>query len=375
MHRFLFAFLLLFAVTSARAAETIETPASHVLIMDYDTGLTLFEKNGDRPMPPASMSKLMTVEILFGKLKAGALKLDDTFLVSEKAWRMGGSKMFVEVGKQVTIEDLIRGIIVASGNDACIVVAEGIAGSEEAFARMMTERAVELGMANSHFVDSTGLPDPEQYMSPHDLAILAAHLIREYPDYYPYFAETSFTYGIKNPQPNRNPLLYLNMGADGLKTGHTEVSGFGLVGSAVREGRRLILVVNGLSSDQERSAESKRLMDLGFREFRLYEAFPAGAIVGEAEVWNGESATVRLKVADPVRIMMRREARRGLKVTYAYDGPISAPVSEGQIIGVLTVTVPDAQPVNVPVVAAENVERAGLIGRAVSAIGYLMLGE
>lgn len=358
----------------ALAQEGIETPASHAFAIDFDTGAVLFSKNADRQMPPASMSKLMTVEIVLHKLKLGELKLDDTFRVSEKAWRMGGSKMFVDINSEVRVADLLRGIIVQSGNDACIVVAEGLAGTEEAFAQMMNERAKELGMNGSHFTNATGWPDPGHLMTPRDLAILAAHIIREYPDYYTIYAEKEFTWhGIT--QGNRNPLLYGFEGGDGLKTGHTSISGFGLVGSAKREGRRIILVVNGLADMQERADEGKRLLDLAFREFKPYALFKPGDVVGEAEVWSGGSPTVRLTVAQPVTLMLSHQGRNGLKITYAYDGPVRAPIAAGQPLGTMTIIIPTQDPITLPLYAAESVDQSNIVVRMVDTLVALISGS
>ena len=310
------------------AQAQIETSAAHAIIMDYDTGEILFDKDGDTPMPPSSMSKLMTVELVFKRLKEHSLKPTDMFHVSEKAWREGAdsseSKMFVMINSDVAVDDLLKGIIVQSGNDACVVVAEALGGTEDGFAQMMNRRAKELGLTQSHFVDSTGMPDPGQYMSAHDLALLAAHIIHDYPEYYPYFALTDFTWsGIH--QPNRNPLLATKLGADGLKTGHTDAGGYGLTGSAVQNGHRLILVVNGLHSERQRAEESQRLLEIGFRDFKRYDLFTPKDIVGEADVWGGAQDKVPLKVGAPLSVTMHVEARHEMKVTLHYQSPVPAP--------------------------------------------------
>ncbi|MBI1239520.1 MAG: D-alanyl-D-alanine carboxypeptidase [Alphaproteobacteria bacterium] len=358
----------------ARAADGIETPASHAILVDYESGAVLFSKRGEEQMPPASMSKLMTAAIVFDKLKAGDLTMDTVFTVSEDAWGRGSneeSNMFVKLGDQVRVEDLLRGMIIQSGNDACKVLAEGISGSEARFADLMNETAERIGLQGSHFTNSTGLPDPEHYMTPHDLARLSSYIIKNFPEYYSLYAEKTFEWNGIN-QANRNPLLYTFAGADGLKTGHTSVSGYGLTSSAVRDGRRLILVVNGLSSEKERSTESSRLLDLGFREYRPYVLVTPDKPVGEAKLWNGTQRSVPLVAAQEISVMMRRESRRGLKVTYAYNGPVKAPVAAGQTIGQLTVSVPDQPDRTFPLYAATAVPEADMVSRMIDTTAYLM---
>jgi serine-type D-Ala-D-Ala carboxypeptidase (penicillin-binding protein 5/6) len=362
-------------VLGGPANAQMSTSAAHAVLMDYDTGEILFDHDGDTPMPPSSMSKLMTVELVFQRLKDHSLKLTDVFHVSEKAWREGAdsseSKMFVMVGTDISVEDLLKGIIVQSGNDACVVVAEALGGTEEGFAKMMTRRAKQLGLTQSHFVNSTGMPDPGQYMSAHDLAVLAAYIIRTYPEYYPYFALQDFTWsGIH--QPNRNPLLFDNIGADGLKTGHTDAGGYGLVGSAVRGGRRLILVVNGLTSERQRAEETRRLLEIGFRDFKRYDLFGTSDVVGQAEVWGGKEATVPLKLAAPLSITLQRAAREDMKVTLQYQAPVPAPIAAGQQIGTLTVTAPERPNKTVPVYAAAAVPETGIFGHIILGINALL---
>ncbi|MFM9862648.1 MAG: D-alanyl-D-alanine carboxypeptidase family protein [Micropepsaceae bacterium] len=343
----------------------LQTSAQFALMMDHETGSILFSKDGDRPMAPASMAKLMTVAILFEKLKHGELRLEDTFTVSERAWRLSvagkneSSKMFVSIGSQIKVEDLLRGIIIQSGNDACTVVAEHFSGSEEAFSELMNAEAKKIGLTGSVFKNASGLPHPEMRVTAHDLARLASYIIREFPQYYTYFSEREFTWnGIK--QANRNLLLGTYPGADGLKTGHTADSGYGLVSSAVQDGRRLILVVNGLGGENERAAESKRLLDLGFREFRTYALLKAGDVVGEADVWAGEVRTVPLAVRQPVKILMRRASREGLKVALTYNEPVMSPVQRGQELGKLTISAPGIPDTFVPVYAGAAVDSGGL---------------
>lgn len=357
----------------AQSSIGIDTSASAALMIEFDTGMVLLEKDADARTYPASMTKLMTAYMVFERLKNGSLSLDDTFLVSEKAWRKGGSKMYVEVGDRAVVEDLLRGIIIQSGNDATIVVAEGLAGSEEAFARQMTEKAREIGMLNTQFRNASGWPDDDHYTTARDLATLATAIIRDFPEYYHFYSETEFTYA-NITQGNRNPLLYRDIGADGLKTGHTEASGYGLASSAIRDGLRLILVVNGLESRQARSQESERLLDWGFREFSRLRLFEAGETVAQAPVWLGTEPTVPLIVQAPLDIVMRRTERDDLKVVLRTEEPIAAPIQPGSIQGEVVVTAPGMDTIRVPVVAGEPVERLGSFGRLRAAIEYLIFG-
>lgn len=348
------------------SAFDITTNAQFAVIMDYETGNVLFSKSGDDQMLPASMAKLATVAIMFHKLKHGELKLDDTFTVSEKAWRLSvagkneSSKMFLSIGSQVRVEDLLRGIIIQSGNDACTVVAEHFSGSEEAFAELMNAEAKRIGLTNSVFKNANGLPHPDMHVTAHDLATLAAYLIREYPEYYHYFAEREFTWN-KIKQGNRNLLLGTYPGADGLKTGHTADSGYGMVASALVEGRRLIVVVNGLKSEAERAAEAKRLLDIGFREFKSYTLFTKNQVIEKAEVWAGEGDNVSLVAAQDVKVLMRRAQRDSMKVVLTYDTPLLAPVKAGQVVGKLKITASGLPDMEVPVAAGADVEEGGFM--------------
>lgn len=364
-------------VTLPIRAETglspIETAAEYAVLMDAETGEVFFDKGGDVSMAPASMSKLMTVAVVFDALKQGIYSLDDTFTVSRKAWQKQGSKMWVLVGTQISIADLLRGIIIQSGNDACIVVAEGMDGTEEAFAERMTKFGREIGLTNSVFKNATGWPDPEHHMTAQDLATLARYLVTEHPELYKLFAETEFEWSDIR-QPNRNPLLLMNMGADGLKTGHTEASGYGLVGSAVRGDRRLIVVVNGLNSSSERAKESRRLLNIGFREFKSYELFAAGTEVGRAQVWMGERPRVPLTVNSSVKVNVHRRARDGLVVKLAYTAPVRAPVQIGDEVGVLRIEAPGMVPKSVPVYAAEDVGKTNFTGRILEALAFKLYG-
>ena len=365
--------VLLLAMVFVMPAGALETPAKQAMLIDYETGAVLFEKNSDVLMPPASMSKLMTVTMMMERLKDGSLKMEDTFPVSENAWRKGGSKMFVEVGKRVKVSDLLRGIIIQSGNDACIVVAEALGGSEEGFAQLMTERAREIGLTQSTVRNATGWPDPNHLMTAQDLSILATYIIKNFPEYYSIFNEKSFTYS-KIKQGNRNPLLYSNSGADGLKTGHTEDSGYGLVGSAKRGDRRLIVVVNGLSSAKERGRESERIMEWGFREFDNYALFKKGQEVAKAQVWLGAQDLVPLLIDQDLTVTMSRKDRRSMEVKLVYNEPIPAPIIKGSPIARLMITSPEMETIAVPLLAAENVERPGMFKRVTSAIKYVLFG-
>lgn len=355
------------------SSEALETPAKQAILMDMETGAILFEKESDFLMPPASMSKLMTVTMLFERLKEGSLKMEDTFPVSEKAWKKGGSKMFVEVNKRVSVSDLLRGIIVQSGNDACIVVAEALSGSEEAFAQSMTEHAREIGLSDSTFRNATGWPDPNHRMTARELALLAKYIIQKFPEYYNIFSEKSFKFG-KIKQGNRNPLLYTNSGSDGLKTGHTEESGYGIVGSSIRDGRRLIVVVNGLTSTKERGRESERILEWGFREFGNYELFKKDQEVAKARVWLGSKDLVALTTDADLKVTMSRKNRRDMQVKLVYNEPIPAPIIKGSPVARLVISAPDMKNIEVPLLAAEDVERPGMFRRVTSAIKYVLFG-
>lgn len=360
-------------------ARAIDTSADYAWMEDFETGAVLLDKNGRAPMPPSSMSKLMTLYMVFEHLKDGSLSLDDSFRVSENAWRKGGaasggSTMFLEPNTSVRVEDLLRGIIVQSGNDACIVVAENLMGSEEAFAEAMNRKAKEIGLTGTHLVNSTGLPDENHYMTARDLAKLARLLITKFPEYYEIYAEQEFTYnGIK--QHNRNPLLYTMPGADGLKTGHTSVAGYGLTASAVAGERRQILVINGTDSIQERAEEAQKLMDWGFRNFENKTLFTAGETVENAEVWLGKSDGVPLVIQDDLELTLPRRAAQTMTVKVAYDGPVPAPVEKGQQLATLVISSPEmAEAVQVPLVAATDVPRLGFFGRMTAAAQHLLFG-
>lgn len=361
------------------SAKGIDTQAREAILYDVGTGTTLLDKAADELMPPASMSKIMTVYLLFESLKEGRVSLDDKFRVSENAWRKGGaasgsSTMFLPPNSEVRVEDLILGIIVQSGNDACIVVAENLAGSEEAFARQMTEKARELGMRNSTFANSTGWPDPGQRMTARDLALLAERIVTNFPEYYHYYSVKEFTYnGIR--QTNRNPLIYGYPGADGLKTGHTQEAGYGLTATAKRDDRRLVLVVNGLPSKKARATESARLLDWAFREFDNYSLFKTGEVVDVAPTWLGTEPAIELKIDQDVLLTMSRKARRDMKVTVRYQSPIPAPITAGQTVGQLVIEAPDFKTLEFPLIAGNGVQQLGLFGRLGAALEFLLWGE
>jgi len=316
-------------------------------------------------MKPASMAKLMTVAVVFEKLRRGELHLDDKFTVSAKVWAQFAhdaetSKMFVGIGEAIRIEDLIRGIIVVSGNDACAVVAENIAGSEVEFAKLLNAEARRIGLMQSTFANSNGMPDPAQNVTAHELALLARHLIKDYPDYYHYFGEKELTWN-KVTQPNRDLLLASYPGADGLKTGHTDESGFGMTASAKQDGRRMIVVVNGLPSAEARAAEAGRLLDIGFKEFKTYTLVKSGETVGAAPVWAGEHREVALAVHQPVRLLMRRAARERLRVTLSYEEPLLPPIARGDELGTLTFAAPAMPLLTIPVYAAAAERSGGIV--------------
>ena len=352
----------------------IDTQAQHALVMEAETGTVLLDKNAEERMPPASMSKIMTAYVVFDYLKQGRAKLDDELPVSEHAWRTGGSKMFVPLGGRIKIEDLIRGMVIQSGNDACVVLAEGLAGSEQAFVDQMNEKAKEIGLTNSHFADVNGLPNPDHYMSARDLATVALRTIKDFPEYYKFYSEKDFTFNnIK--QGNRNPLLYKDLGADGLKTGHTEEAGYSLVGSAVRGDRRVIIVLGGLPTMKARAQESERLLDWAFREYNDYKLFSAGDKIDDADVWLGAEPKVPLTVKKDLVVTLPRKSRKEMKVSVVYDKPVPAPIKKGDEIGKIVVSAPDIQPIEAPLYAAADVDRMGMFGRVAVAAGSWIWGS
>lgn len=362
------------ALAAPLSAQSIETPARNAYVIDLATDTVLLNKAADIAMPPASMSKLMTVYMVFERLKKGSLSLDDTFLVSKKAWKKGGSKMFVKVGDRVSVADLLRGIIVQSGNDACIVVAEALGGSEDTFAEMMTRRAKEIGLTNSRFANATGWPHPEHRMSARDLALLSKKLVTEFPELYKIFNEKTFTYS-KIKQSNRNPLLYRDIGADGLKTGHTEAAGYGLTASAVRGDRRIVMVLNGLGSVRQRSQESLRVMEWAFRTFKPYALFKKEEVVTKADIWLGAAPSVPLIIPADLKLTLSRDARSKMKVVVRMSNPIAAPIQKGQQLATLVISAPNFKTREIPLVASESVGQLGFVGRIGAAIKHVLWGS
>ena len=351
----------------------VDTTAIWAIIVDYNTDVTLLDKDADAPMVPSSMTKLMTAYLVYEQLKKGKLKLDDELLVSERAWKMGGSKMFVQVGTNVRVEDLIRGMIVQSGNDACLVLAEGISGSVEAFVEQMNIKAKELGLTSSYFKNPTGWPDPEHRMSARDIATLARRIIRDFPEYYHYDSEKTFTYnGIE--QENRNPLVQKGL-ADGMKTGHTEEGGYGLVASALRGSRRVILVLNGMSTMRERAEESERLLEWAFREFEDVTLFTAGDVVEHVPVWLGTSPTVPLVGGRDLVVTMPRQWRRDASIKVSYNAPVKAPIARGDTLGKLSVSGQGVPAMEVPLLAGTDVPKLGLPGRAIAVLTHYVTGS
>lgn len=368
------------AVTLPASAQLIDTQADYAVIMDYETQDILFSKNGDEPMIPASMTKIMTAHVVYEAIDNGEISLDDTLPVSERAWReggwaTGGSTMGLRIGETPTVEDLLRGVIILSGNDACIVLAEGLAGTEEAFAARMTDLAQEMGLTSASFKNASGLNAEGHVISAADLARLARMEIDKFPQYYKYYSEKEMTWnGIT--QGNRNPLLYSMDGADGLKTGHLEISGYGLTASAVRDGKRRILVINGLDSSRARADEAERLMRLAFTAFDTRTIEPSDKPLTSLPVWNGETRTVAVKLQEPVRVAAHKRAFDDARMEVVYDGPITAPVSAGDVIGKLVITVEGKdEPIIAPLVATESVAKLGFIGRAVEGLSLKLSGD
>ncbi|MCD7061012.1 D-alanyl-D-alanine carboxypeptidase family protein [Pelagibacterium xiamenense] len=371
-------FLLIMLAGAARAQVDFDTQAPYAVLMDYESGVVLFQKNADELIEPASMAKLMTVAVVLDMIERGALDLKDEFVITEHAWRTGGapsrgSTMFAELGSSVSVDNLLHSVIVQSGNDAAIALAEGIAGSEAAFAGLMNEFALDIGLENSHFTNPSGLPDEGMHMSARDLAYLARYIIREFPDYYPVFALESFEWnGIS--QSNRNNLLNMGLGIDGLKTGHTEAAGYGIVVSTTEGGRRLVGVLHGLESASARTEEARKLMTWGARSFERIPAFAAGAIVGHARVYGGEVPEVGLVGEGAIDIYLPRGNRRCLSAEIAYHAPILPPVAEGQRLAQLRILCDDQIIQMAPLYAAESVGEGDITRRASDALLELMFG-
>jgi len=361
-----------FATGAVAQIRELQTSAPHAILIEAESGAVLFEKEADHAMAPASLAKLMTAEVVFHKLSQGELSLDQEFEVSEDAWRRGGapsggSTMFAPIHSRIAVRDLLSGLIIQSGNDAGIVLAEGIAGSEPAFARLMNERARTIGLTGSNFTNATGLPDPDMHVTARDLARLARHIILTYPEHYKLYGEPGFTWN-KIHQRNRNPLLGMEIGADGLKTGYTREAGYGLVGSAVQKDLRIIVVISGLQTSKQRASEGHRLLEWGFNSFEFRVIFAEGQRIADARVFGGAKSYVPLTGAGSVRLMMPRRSEERVTARVVYTGPVDAPVRQGQPIGMLRVWRGDLLALEVPLQALEDVERGSMSQRAMDAV-------
>lgn len=349
---------LVFVPLAPLQAQTVETAAKQAYLLDLTTNTPLFEKNADLHMPTSSMSKMLTAYMVFDALKSGKTTLQTPLPVSPRAWKMEGSRSFMDVNSQVKVEDLIRGLIIQSGNDAAVVLAEGLAGSEESFMQLANAKAAELGLKDSHFTNAAGLPDPQHYSTPRDLAKLASHLINDFPEYYHYFGEKEFVFNdIK--QGNRNPLLYRNMGVDGLKTGHADEAGYGITASAIRDGRRLVLVVNGLASMQARADEAAKLLNWGYGAFVLKNLFRANAVVKEAKVVLGQKKSVPVVAEQAVMVTVPQLQANQVKTRLEMVEPLLAPVVNGAEVGKLVVSVADKDVFTTRLLAGDDVPRLG----------------
>lgn len=372
------ALFFVFACVVQARAQLFETKAPHAFMIDAETGTILYSKDADSLFPPASLAKLMTMEVVFNAIKSGRYSLDDTFMVSENAWRTGGansggSTMFAALKSSIRLEDLIQGVIVQSANDGCIVIAEGMAGTEENFAALMTERAREIGLKQSVFKNATGLPAEGQVVTARELTQLALHIWRTYPEFYKFYSQPQFTWN-KITQRNRNPLLAMEIGADGMKTGYTEESGYGIVGSVARDGRRVFAALSGMSSERERAEEARKLLEWGMKSFQKSELFAQDEVVGEAKLFGGAKSGVALKSKGPVSILVPITNRDRLVARIVYEGPVVAPVEEGAQVGMLRVWVGETLSQETPLYAAESVGVGTLPQRALDAIGELMVG-
>jgi D-alanyl-D-alanine carboxypeptidase (penicillin-binding protein 5/6) len=368
------------AATPAGATKKDEPQISapHAILIEGVSGSVLFERAADDLVFPASLAKLMTAEVVFNELKQGRIKLTDEYVTSENAWRRGGapsggSTMFAALHSRVPVADLLRGVIIQSANDACIILAEGLAGNELAFAEMMTKRAREIGLMRSVFTNSNGLPDPDTKVTARELALLARHIIKTYPEYYPIYAEREFTWN-KIRQQNRNPLLAMSIGADGLKTGYTKEAGYNLVGSAVINGMRLIAVVTGLQSAKERADEGRKLLEWGFRNFETRMLFAEGQTIGSAKVFGGAESSVALVSPELVQVMVPKAGNEKLIARIVYTGPVKAPIRKGQPIGTLKIWRDANLALEVPLQAGESVERGTMSQRAFDAASELVIG-
>ncbi len=376
-------FILIFSVlfvcflnikTSFSKILDIKTPAKQVIIYDHEVDEVLFEKNADQLMKPASMAKVMTSYIVFDRIKDKSLNMSDTFLVSDKAWRMGGSRSFLELNSNVSIKDLLLGLIVQSGNDAAVVLAEGISGDEEAFAREMNRYAKILGMKNTYFTNSTGWPHPDLQTTSRDLVLLTKRIISDFPELYKLFEEKIFTYN-KIKQSNRNPLLYTMNGADGLKTGHTNESGYGLIGSVKRNDRRVTIVINGLNSKKKRRFESKRLFNIVFRETTLLSLFSKQKSLVEAHVWLGKKPKVNLVASKPFKKIISPFELNKTKIKLEWMDPISAPISKGSVVGKIYIKMPGKETIEEDLISSENIDKMSPLIRVKSILKFLLYGD
>lgn len=365
-------FISLLFITQISFASYIDTDADMAVVIDADTGKVLYEKNKDKKTYPASMTKIMTILIVFEKLSNGTLTLDDKFLVSERAWKeREGSSMFVEVDKEIRVEDLLRGIIVQSGNDACIVIAENIAGTEDAFAKMMTVKGIEIGLKNTNFTNSTGMYNSKNFSTVHDIAVLSQYLINEFPEYYHLFAETEFEWsGIK--QKNRNPLLYKNMGVDGLKTGHLSKSGYGLAASATQNGRRIISVANGFETKQKRSQGSSRLLTWAFREFENIKLFDKNSEVGYVKIQGANKSESSVSTLNSILITVAKSKKDAIKYN-AIPIDVVAPLRSGEIAAKLEVIIPKEDPIYFDLIATNDVKQTNFVMRFINMIYNFIL--
>lgn len=371
----MFKYILISFFVLIHAAQAIETEAQQAYMIDFNTGLVLFEKNADEKMVPSSMSKIMTAYMVFERMKSGDVNITDKLYVSQKAWKMGGSRMFVKVDSQVSIDDLLCGAIVQSGNDACVVIAEGLSGTEQAFAEEMTRKAHDMGATHTTFVNATGWPEEGHLTTAKDLALIAEKTIRDFPkEYEKYYSMTEFTYNdIK--QGNRNPLLYKGMGADGMKTGSTDAGGYGLVASAKQGDRRIILVVNGLKNARERDHAATALINWGFSAFKEYGLFKKGDVVEMADVWGGAENKVPLVSGEDIFITLPRSQKNDLEAKIVYDSPISSPIKEGDEVGFIEVSIPEKESIKYPLYSSKTIEKAGFFKRINNAISYLLWGK
>lgn len=363
-------YIILFIITNLNIANAFETKAKYAILIDSESKEILFEKDANIATPPSSMSKLMTLYMVFDSLRNGSLSLDTKFTVSKEAWKKAGSKMFIHVNDQVSVEDLIKGISVSSGNDACITIAEGIAGSEDNFANMMNEKAKELKLENSQFKNSTGWPENGHVMSAKDIATLSLALINDFPEYYHYFNIKEFTYN-NIRQENRNMLLSKShLGVDGLKTGHTDIAGYGIATSAKKDDRRLILVVNGLSSTIERANESEKLLQYGFLNFNKINLFKSGEIIDLIDVFMGQDKIAPITIADDISVLLPKYNKKDINVSISYDSPIVAPINAGQIVGEIKIEMPGKESLIYDLIISNNVKKISLIRKILSNMFY-----